>query len=486
MTKKCLFFFLLIVLILCGCQKKIDDVVIPNGFKISNFEVLGDYTLGNNSNNDDEKAGAIVLDNEGNAVVTMNVVDASAEAHIIVCKVSKNGSLLWSKILSCSDVYQPDSGENDETGGTAGSMDIDENGYIYIVGNVILPQDFAGILIAKLNENGQLVTAKIWKKAFQAIAINEALGYAIDVAGNYVYVVGKNGDNKIPLLCLNKQTMEIVAQHLIEITSGTAKRGYAVKGTEDGTVYIGGVEGSYPILIKINNAHTATPSIEFCNYVSLPYGTRIDCIDIDNTGIYISANVRGVITSLVAFKTDLNCNFKWGISFKNDDNDRNNSHFIKIIDNYVYVGGRIGLKELDIQEGDGCLLKLDKNNGTLLWARMYYTGTIKEQVCEHRLKGIGKTPDGKLIVFGQVYGGNYNYEHFYGGWIENKNLTTTQYNVNFTPKSATISNIPYANNLNSLDNFICNNFTITFQSSKDKKTPYPPDLDAALWILKEK
>lgn len=473
-----------------ACKEKIDPSnELPEGYSKSNIEQVLDLVLGNSSNNDDELVGGMVVDNSNNIYLSMNITDASVNRSIIFAKVSASGQLMWARLLdSGKEELSPDSGENAETGGTAGSIDIDNDGNIYVVGKGgASSSNFNSLIVVKLNgSDGSLIAAKKWRKNFNEIASSETVGYAIDVEGDYVYVVGFSAENKLPVLCLNRKTMDILFQYELDITVGTVTRGYAVKADGSGNLYVAGLDGSKTFVAKISNANSSAPTLVYSKYISLPYASRINNLDLDNTGVYYSADIRGANTDFVAFKTDFDAQFLWGVSYKDDENDRNNTHTVKVSGNYLYVGGRIGLKDLDIKQGDGIVLCVDKSNGDFKWAKVLFSGK-EEGICEHRVKSISILSNGNIVALGQVYGGNDNTDHFYADWVENNDLSTTQYNVNFTQANATFTQITATNaGLQDIENFASNNYAITLQNSKDKKANNPPDCDAFINVFKVK
>lgn len=485
-----IFSLAIILFLFSACNEKVDTTnELPEGYSKANIEQVLDMVLGNSTNNDDELVGGMVVDNSNNMFISMNITDASVNRSIIVAKVSSTGSLLWAKLLdSGKEELSPDSGENAETGGTSGSIDIDNDGNIFIVGKGGASNStFNSLIVAKINgTDGSLIAAKKWRKNWSEIGSAESIGYAIDAEGDFVYIVGFTGENKVPVLCINRQTMDLLYQYELDLTQGTVTRGYAVKADASGNLYIAGLDGSKTFVVKIANANSSAPSLVYSKYIGLPYAARINNLDLDNTGIYFSADIRGANTDFVTFKTDFDGQFLWGVSYKDDGNDRNNTHTVKVAGNYLYVGGRIGLKDLDIKQGDGIVLCVDKSNGNFQWAKVLFSGK-EEGICEHRIKGISVLSNGNIAVIGQVYGGNDNTDHFYAEWVENKDLKTTQYSVNLTQANTTFTQITTSNaGLQDIQNFASNNYSITLQNAKDKKANNPPDCDAFINIFKLK
>lgn len=453
-----------------------------DNFTLADISLIKDLVLGNSGNNDDEKAGAMVIDSANNIYTSMNIVDMNSKSSIIVAKIGSNYTLSWVKLLSLNsmNILQPDITENDLTGGASLSMNIDEDGNLYIVtkGDGGSGQFYSLVLIKLNSVDGSLMASKKWRKYSNEIASAETMGYTINYQDNKIYVSGSTGENKIPILCFDKN-LNLISQNELEITSGTSKRAYAIKADSNGDIFLGGVEGSNPFIAKIKNFNSS-PEVVFIKYLNSFYGSRISSIDIDDSGVYFSLYVTGVQTGLFVFKTSKEGNLLWCKLFNYIYNDRNNTHIVKVIGNYIYIGGRIGIEPFDKDSGDAILLKLNKTNGECVQSILYYTGKDSNNICEHRIKGIGITSDNKMVIFGQVYGGNYNYNNFYGKWYKISDVKSSDPNLSFTNKNGSITTINgYLNDLS----INCADYSINFSEAKNKTTQEPPDCDIFISIF---
>ncbi len=485
--------FLFILIIFSSCKKGNYKLTreLPKGIKVSKLKVLYDKVFGGSGKNDDELASGMVADNSGNMYVSMNVTTMDANKNIIVVRINNDGSLGWAKVYdSGGNELSPDSGENGETGGTAGSISMDSNGYIYVVGTSDNKDMGSAIFILKINpSNGTLVWQKFWKPKWPAqdhypTGDQDAEGYAIDATGQYVYVTGTSGTNEIVLLALNKSDGSIVYQKGIDIQQGTKDRGYAIKQASDGSVFIGGVDGAYAIIVKVNGANTNSPSLAWVKKAGLPYGARINDIDIDASGVYYSCDIRGVNTEFVAMKTDFNGSVKWAKSFSAKSSDKNKTHVVYLNKDYLWIGGQITEKGLD-NAGDALIAKVDKNSGVLKWSAIYYTGKGRDKSTGQRVKGIAIV-NGNIYLAGQIYPEETNSDHYYGEWLKSKEWTMEDFSV--SPSAVASPNLINYDKGEVRDaNFQVSDYSVgKLQDSKDKKTSYPPDADVFLMKIQQK
>ncbi|MCP4440848.1 MAG: hypothetical protein GY810_18150 [Aureispira sp.] len=457
----------------------------PAGYSKADYTELFHKVYGGSGNNDDELTSGMVTDASGNTYFSLNTNNAAANNNILIGKISSSGNLEWAKEWDGNyDDISPDSGENGETGGTANSISIDASGNIYVVGkNASVSQNnINSILILKINpSDGSILWEKIWKHEWPAaggshLARMNAEGYGIDASGDYVYVTGANGQNMIPLVALNKSTGAMFFEMTIDIVAGTKDRGYVLKADGSGNVFIGGVTGSYAHLTKVSGANTATPSLAWVKQVEIGYGSRINGIDIDGTDVYLSCDRRGATTYFSLVKMNSDGVVQWGQTFPGTNGDRNNIHCVKVIGNSVYAGGRTGQQSLDTQLGDGLFTKLSKADGSLEWSAIYFTGTNSAEVAEHRIKGISVVGSDVYIV-GQVYGGNGNYDKFYGDWIT-KSVTLESYSPSVTDLTASGTTDPADGEVrDAVGTYSDANSSYVLQDATSKTTAKAPDGD---------
>lgn len=485
-------FISLFILVFASCVKTPDDndpnLELPDGYTSLTLTQTG-YNLvyGGSGNNDDETVSGMVADNQGNIYVSMNITTAQANKDVIIVKTNADGTLGWAKRYdSGQNDWSPDSGENAETGGTANSITIDSEGYVYIIFTTTQQNASQSAIVVKIAPtDGSIVWQKMWKPVWPTgtpVASQDNQGYGIDASGSYVYFTGATGTNEVIVVALNKTDGSIFFQYTLDIVQGTKDRGYVLKPDAMGSLYIGGVTGSYAYMAKITSANTASPALAWVKNSGLSYGARMNGIDIDETGIYWSCDIRGAQTYFQAMKTDFNGDVIWAKYFPAKNEDRNNTHVVKVSGSSVYVGGRIGLQSLDDYFGDGLLLKLNKTDGALEWSGIYYTGNTDEDMVEHRIKGIAIIGS-DIYIAGQAWGGNANVDHFYGSWIEKDDIAIE----NGSTQPSIINNTSFEEVIggevrDGEGAFSTNN--ATHQNATDKTTTTPPDCDAFMMKIK--
>ncbi|MBK9973994.1 MAG: PQQ-binding-like beta-propeller repeat protein [Planctomycetes bacterium] len=316
----------------------------------------------------------------------------------------------------------PDSGQNAETGGTAGSVAIDDEGFIYVAGltsDSKSNSNFAA-LILKLNPaDGTTVWEKLWRPDWpkNLLALHSAEAYALDVRGGRVFITGVNAGNaEVLLLALNAKDGAVAWQTSLDITPGTTDRGYAIKAGADGSLVVAGLAADRAFLAKISGGNSDTPKLAWAKRVDLGRGSSLNAIDLDEQGnIYAACDRRGATTFLSALKITGDGNLAWGKTYKGTAGDRNNTHVVKLHGDKVLIGGRLGAQGFDTSGGDALVLALGADNGAEIWSAFYYTGTGPDEACEHRVKAL--LPVGNdLVVVSQSYSGSRNGERFWGYW----------------------------------------------------------------------
>lgn len=373
----------------------------------------------------DEIMGSAVADKAGNIYVTGNVTQLNDKfaPDLMYARINADGSLGWARLWNAGfRDLSPDSGQNAETGGTAGSVAIDEEGFVYIAGLTSESKsnsNFAA-LILKLNPaDGTTVWEKLWRPEWpkNLLALHSAEAYALDVRAGRVFVTGVNAGNaEVLALALSAKDGAIAWQTSLDITPGTTDRGYAIKAGADGSLVIGGLAADRAFLAKVSGADGDTPKLAWAKRVDLGRGSNLNAIDLDEQGnIYASCDRRGATTFLSALKFTGDGNLAWGKTYKGTAGDRNNTHVVKVHGDHVLVGGRLGVQTFDTSGGDALVLALDADNGDQRWSAFYYTGTGPDETCEHRVKAL--LPVGNdIVVLGQSYSGSRNGERFWGYW----------------------------------------------------------------------
>lgn len=481
---KKLFFILLFAIFAFSCNfnKEINNSDLPAGFSVSNVEIGYDLVYGGAGNNDDEYFSGMVLDNSDAMYSSMNVTTTQADKNLIITKINSDGTLAWGQQYNSTNEKSPDSGENGETGGTAGSISMDSDGNIYIIGTETIPTTSDAILVVKINAtSGEIMWQKRWKPEWPAdggygLGNQAGEGYAIDASGDYVYLTGACGTNQIVVIALNKNDGSLFFQYGLDVISGTKDRGYAIKQDGKGNLFLGGVDGSYGIIAKITGANTSTPTLAWVKNAGLSYGARINGIDIDNSGIYYSCDIRGVETFFEIMKIDSDGNLIWAKTYPGTSDDRNNTHVVYVSGDYVYAGGRTGQSGMDAL-GDALLIKLSKTDGTLDWSGIYFTGNSNEESSDQRIKGIAVSGE-EIYVAGQIYPSASNSEHYGGTWVANKSLKVNDASISFSDITTATFDEFITGEVKDGEGTMSEYNVATLQNSKDKIATNPPDCDA--------
>ncbi|MCC6466540.1 MAG: PQQ-binding-like beta-propeller repeat protein, partial [Planctomycetes bacterium] len=373
----------------------------------------------------DEMISSAVADKEGNLYVSGSATQLHDKfaTDFLFARINADGTLGWAKLWNAGfRDLSPDSGQNAETGGTAGSIALDEEGSLYIAGltsDSKSNNNFAA-LVMKINPaDGAVVWEKLWRPDWpkNLLASHSAEAYALDARGGRVYVTGVSAGNaEVLLLALNAADGAIAWQTSLDITPGSNDRGYAVKAAADGSLVISGLASDRAFLAKVSGANTEAPKVAWLQRVDLGRGSGINAVDVDAEGnIYASCDRRGATTFFSAIKVSPEGKLLWGKTYKGTAGDRSNTHVVKVNGDQVLVGGRLGVQTFDTTGGDAIALCLNAADGAERWSAFYYTGTGPDEACEHRIKALLPV-GGDIVVVGQAYSGSRNGERFWGYW----------------------------------------------------------------------
>jgi len=378
----------------------------------------------------DEMVTGMVLDTSGNTYFlgqATGIRDKFAY-DIFYGKITPQGEPAWAKLWAGPyRDYSRDPGQNDETGGSADAIAIDDQGYVYFAGAVSpgsSNNNYAALVVKIDPATGAPVWEKLWRPDWPSalLAKHSAEAYALDVKDGHVYVTGttgaalENSDALVFLLGLKAADGSIEFQQYVDPTPKTTDRGYCVKADAKGNVYVGGLAAKISLLIKFKNAAGGKPTVEWVKTYETGWGSSINCLDVDAAGnVYASLDRRGAQTFFSFMKLDPAGNLVWGKTYSGGSNKNNNCAVVKVAGDALFVGGRTGQSWYDAQMGDGKLLKVSAADGKELWSAFYFCGKGPDELAEHRVKGLA-LQGGTLYVIGQVYTGNYNGVRYWGYW----------------------------------------------------------------------
>ena len=378
----------------------------------------------------DEMVTGMVADRDGNVYFTgqaTSILDKFAY-DLFYGRINNDGSLNWAKIWNGPyRDYTRDPGQNDESGGSAGAIDIDAQGFVYIAGSVSPSRynnNFAALILKIDPITGQTVWERMWRPDWPGslLAKHSAEAYALDVSGGRIYVVGttgaakENSDALVFILSLSAKDGSIEFQRYFDPTPKTNDRGYCVRADGKGNLYVGGLAAKVSLIAKISQVNNGNPTLEWAKTVETGWGSNINSLDVDDKGnVYASVDRRGATTYFSFLKLDPNGNLLWGKTYNGGNNKNNNCSFVRFAKDALYVGGRTGQSWYDAQMGDGKLIKVDAESGSEIWSAFYFSGKGPDEMAEHRMRGLA-VGDGKLYLVGQVYTGTKNGYRYWGYW----------------------------------------------------------------------
>lgn len=382
----------------------------------------------------DELTSTIVGGSDGSIYFSGNqkeVLDKFSD-DIFVGAINADGSKKWIKIFNGPNKeFQPDPGQNAETGGDQHSTVMGPDGMLYIMGSAasVRQNNFFYNLVLKVNPaNGELVWGKVWNCAQDVkTAVTDSTAYGLDVDDKYVYVTGQTGNPEttttglVSVLALNVSDGSLKYQKAFDPVPGSVDRGYAIKSDGKGNLYIGGLSNGDGFLARLTDAQSDAPKLDWLKHVSMGIGSNVNGIDVDSSGdAYLSLDRRGATTFFSLARVSTTGDLVWGKTYPGGHGDKNNTNFVKVMGDSVYAGGRTGQSEYDAQMGDALFVKLGAAEGKYDWGMFHFSGKGPDELAEHRAKGMfmmGNT----LYVGGQVYTGSYNHKRYEGYWYDATN-----------------------------------------------------------------
>ena len=271
-------------------------------------------------------------------------------------RINADGTLAWAKLWHGPfRDYSRDPGQNDESGGSANAIAVDDQGYLYLAGAYSGSRsnnNFAALVLKICPETGKPVWEKLWRPAWPSRILDKhgAEAYALDVCGEHVYVTGTTGagiqgsNAGVFLLSLARGNGSIEFQRYVDPKRGYNDRGYAVRADGKGNVYVGGLTAKYAFLLKFSGTNLA-----WAKEVRLGWGSSINYVDVDAAGnVYVSCDRRGGKTFFSVLKFAADGKMLWGKTYTGSVyNKNNNCAFVKVVGDSVYAGGRTGQSYYD-------------------------------------------------------------------------------------------------------------------------------------------
>lgn len=388
------------------------------------------WLFGSSNTTTDEQAGGMVADAEGNMYFTGNEEESSD--NLLVGRLNADGTLGWAKRINGQyNIKAVDSGQNSETGGTAGSVALGADGKLYVVAAASWTSSNNSFyaLVSKIEPaTGAVIWSKVWSSVPTiSVASQSSIVYAIDAsAPDRVFLTGATqGEAEIMAVALSATDGSVLFQKRIDIVAGSNDRGYAVKYAGGGNLYIGGqTAGNAGALIKITGADGTNPQIGWTKRIALGTGGNVNAIDADASGnVFVGLDVRGLSSTLGIGSFDSAGATRWIKEYSGNPGDKNNVHVVKLIGNTLYAGGRTSPPNFDGQLGDGALVRMDPMTGAEIDSGFYFSGKGPDELCEHRVKGIAVAGNTLLVAL-QAYTSTMNGERYWGYWY--KGLSNVQ------------------------------------------------------------
>lgn len=451
--------------------------------------------------NTDEMVTGMVADESGNVFFCGQVtgVKDTFAYDLFYGKVAPDGSLAFAKLWNGPfRDYTRDPGQNDETGGSAGAIAMDKEGYVYLTGSVSPASsnnNFA-VLVLKIDPtSGNCVWEKLWRPEWPGtfLAKHGSEAYGIDVDEKGVYVTGttgaalENSDALVLVLGLDKKDGAIQFQKYLDPTSKTTDRGYAVRSDHKGNLYIGGLAAKISLLVKLKDIYSGNPKTAWVKTLETGWGSSINCLDADDEGnIYASLDRRGASTEFSFLKIDPSGALLWGKTYTGGSNKNNNCSFIKVIGADVYAGGRTGQSVYDAQMGDGNLLKVNAADGNEIWSAFYFNGKGPDEICEHRIKGMDIVGS-RMYLVGQAYTGNLNGVRYWGYWYNGVSKLADYKpqikDLGLDENSAVTITKGSVKDASSARSLVDITTSVSWQSASEKHDGHGPDSDLIYWQL---
>ncbi len=472
--------------------------IFTEHFKTKMMKVLGGAKT-------DEMITGMVADKAGNCFVAGQVTSlADRFAYdIFYARINADGKLAWAKLWNGPyRDYSRDPGQNGETGGSSNAIDIDEEGFVYLTGAVSpgkTNNNYASLVMKIDPQTGEPVWEKLWRPGWPKALLDKhgCEAYALDVNKGHVYVVGTTGDAKdvgsnalVFLMSLSAKDGSLEMQRYIDPTPKTNDRAYCVRADGKGNVYVGGlVAGKYGLLAKFKDVHADAPKVAWVQKINCGWGSNINYLDVDTEGnVYCSLDRRGASTFFSFIKMSPDGKLVWGKTYGKGRGKNNNTSFVKVVGENLYVGGRYGDGWYDGQMGDGKLLKVDCKEGKELWSAFYFTGKGPDEMCEHRAKAIAVRGK-KLYVLGQIYSGSLNGVRFWGYWyngvakLSNYKPSISPVKVAEDPKDLPKGAVKDAKAARKLLDMAK---LVPWRDAPEKNDAHAPDGELMYWQLEEK
>jgi len=389
------FYILVCTSLIFSCNKE----KAGPGQELADFETNWTYCWG--TSQADDFAGS-VIDNSGNLYFVGASEPDGYQGDIFLNKISlSTPELSWSKKFDSGDqdlLLSPSGNGHANGGGGSRGIAIDGSGNVYICGSS--KDGFFEVFVMKIDPSGNVLWDTRWEANSGGLANGEAKAYALDVAGDKVFVTGSTVGTTF-LLTLDQSSGVVHAGTNVAIDASPTYNdiGYTVRSVDGDVVYVAGWEGAdnSAIIYKFSSAGEV---FEWQEKIDVGYAHRFTDLDIDASGnLYLALDFRGVSTFSGVMKLNSAGDLQWAKKFQGESNDRNNISCLRIIGSSIYWGGRGSYENYDTgQFGDGMFMKMSLD-GTLEKVYNYYS---KDHTTGERIEGI-HSYGGNIILIGETW-----------------------------------------------------------------------------------
>jgi len=376
--------------------------------------------------------GTAVADAAGNLYFSQNVTQwgDNFSNNIAIARMNADGSLGWQREWNERFLQaQPDSGQNNETGGTGNSMSMGPDGSLFFCGN--RSQDstnntFQGLVTRLDPATGNILWSRgiLRSAAPLPLLANQGVeAYAVDATlADRVIVAGSANNGGVLLAALSKTDGTLLWSRQVSLTTnGTNSRAHALAVDAMGNGYFGGFTGddSTAVLARVTGLNGVAPTVAWSRTLAVGRGGNINHLVLDGAGgVVASIDYRGATTYLGLARVSATGTLVWGRVYDHMEvRSPNSSSVIAVSGTSVYLGGRMGLSPFDTSSGDGAILRLALADGSWQWGAFYYTGTTTSTFVAHRIKAIIPTATGLLTLM-QSFPGMNNSDHYTGYWYQ--------------------------------------------------------------------
>jgi hypothetical protein len=363
----------------------------------------------------DDWASSMAVDAAGNTVVAGQgkSFGDTFSTNMMVVKMSPAGEILWAKEFGSKAGADWSKNYIDgETGGPSRTMAMGSDGAVYVGGGAAYAgnKEPAAASLFKLSPNGDLVWSKVWKPHWQNQMTGAAQITAVTFVGGNVYATGMTaGESQIFVAMFNAADGALKDLIAFDPAPTVNDRTFSIVADKKGAnVWVGGWNGKTARgqLAKLNSDGKKLALTWVKEMPVSGRGSTICDLDLDASGnLYLAGDIHGASTWLELIKISGDGDFIWGKRYNAGGKyDRNNARIVRVIDNVVYLGGRVAYGDntnADYFFGDSLLLSFGLD-GALKNERYHFTGTQQAVLAMDHLTGIAKHGKG-LVLTGWIY-----------------------------------------------------------------------------------